>query len=266
MDDPDSFELEESEQIGIFVPGSDVEREVKWDRFFRILLLTGAGFGLTIAFTVVLLIPMMALGLIGIDIYTFEIYFAPYAFLFLSLTELGFIIPPFWYVRKHGLSLKAIGLKFPEPLKDILLGLLVGIVMLVANFVITWAIAVGTGLPLVGDESLFSTNDPLEIIGWVLMMFLVIGFSEELIFRGFLQRRMELYLRQKTVSYRGLALIITSVIFSAMHLDIIGLPTRFALGMFLGYLAQKRKYSILGPTVAHGFNNAAVVILAAFGF
>ncbi|MHA2361406.1 MAG: CPBP family intramembrane glutamic endopeptidase [Candidatus Thorarchaeota archaeon] len=266
MYDPDSFELEESEQIGIFVPGSDVEREVNWDRFFRVLLLTGAGFGFTIALTVVLIIPLTALGLISLNPYTFEIYFAPYVFLFLSLTELGFIIPPIWYVRKHGLSLKAIGLKFPEPLKDILLGLLVGVIMLIAMFIITWAIAVGTGLPLVGDESLFSTNDPMEVIGWVLMMFLVIGFSEELIFRGFLQRRMELYLRQKTVSYKSLALIITSVIFSAMHLDIIGLPGRFVLGLFLGYLAQKRKYSILGPTVAHGFHNAAIVILAAFGF
>ncbi|MHA2163832.1 MAG: CPBP family intramembrane glutamic endopeptidase, partial [Candidatus Thorarchaeota archaeon] len=225
-----------------------------------------AGFGLTIAFTIVLIIPMMALGLIGIDIYTFEIYFAPYAFLFLSLTELGFIIPPIWYIRKHDLSLKAIGLKFPEPLKDILLGLVVGVLMLAANFVITWAISVGTGVPLVGDESLFGSNDTVEIISWVLIMFLVIGFSEELIFRGFLQRRMEIYLREKTLSYKGFALIITSIIFSAMHLDIIGLPTRFVLGMFLGYLAQKRKYSILGPTVAHGFNNAAIVVLAAFGF
>jgi membrane protease YdiL (CAAX protease family) len=44
------------------------------------------------------------------------------------------------------------------------------------------------------------------------------------------------------------------------------MPTRFVLGLFLGYLAQKRDYSILAPTVAHGFNNAIVVVLASLGF
>ncbi|MHA1576887.1 MAG: lysostaphin resistance A-like protein, partial [Candidatus Thorarchaeota archaeon] len=93
-----------------------------------------------------------------------------------------------------------------------------------------------------------------------------VGFSEELLFRGFLQRRMEIYFRDRSQSYKMLALIITSIIFSAAHLDLIGLPTRFVLGLFLGFLAQKRKYSVLGPSVAHGFNNAAVIVLVFFGF
>ena len=92
------------------------------------------------------------------------------------------------------------------------------------------------------------------------------GIGEELLFRGFLQRRMEIYFRDRSQSYKMLALIVTSIIFAAAHLDIVGLPTRFILGLFLGYLAQRRKYSLLGPSVAHGFNNAAVIVLVFFGF
>jgi membrane protease YdiL (CAAX protease family) len=104
------------------------------------------------------------------------------------------------------------------------------------------------------------------LIAWIGVMFVVVGFSEELLFRGFLQRRMEIYFRPKNKNYRFWALVITSFIFAAIHLDILGLPVRVMRGVFLGHLAQKRKYSILGPTVAHGFNNAAVVILASMGF
>jgi len=72
-----------------------------------------------------------------------------------------------------------------------------------------------------------------------------------------------MYYREKgSQNYKQLALVITSFIFAAIHLDMIGLFTRFVLGLFLGYLAQKRNYSIIGPTVAHGINNSAVVILA----
>jgi membrane protease YdiL (CAAX protease family) len=109
-------------------------------------------------------------------------------------------------------------------------------------------------------------SDPLEVVLWVIVMFVIVGFSEELLFRGFLQRRMEIYFRNRQGRPGLLALIITSFIFAAIHLDIVGLPTRFVLGMFLGYLAQRRNYSITGPTVAHGFNNAAVVVLLFLGF
>ena len=60
--------------------------------------------------------------------------------------------------------------------------------------------------------------------------------------------------------------MVSSLIFAAIHLDLIGLPTRFVLGIFLGFLAQQRKYSLLGPTIAHGMNNAVVVFLSSLPF
>jgi membrane protease YdiL (CAAX protease family) len=112
----------------------------------------------------------------------------------------------------------------------------------------------------------FVVSDLFELALWIILMFAVVGFSEELLFRGFLQRRMEIYFRQRRSSPGLYALIITSFIFAAIHLDPFGIPTRFVLGLFLGYLAQRRNYSIMAPTVAHGFNNAAAVVLVFLGF
>jgi len=170
--------------------------------------------------------------------------------------------------KKTWIEAKLLGLKLNEPAKEIILGLIFGGVMLAANLAITWLIVTYTSIPLDdgGGDSLFSSGSIFEMIAWVIVMFAVVGFSEELLFRGFLQRRMEIYFRDRSQSYKMLALIVTSIIFAAAHLDIVGLPTRFILGLFLGYLAQRRKYSLLGPSVAHGFNNSAVIVLVFFGF
>ncbi|MFX1580479.1 MAG: lysostaphin resistance A-like protein, partial [Promethearchaeota archaeon] len=101
----------------------------------------------------------------------------------------------------------------------------------------------------------------------IIAMTCFVGFTEELIFRGFMQRRMDIYFRGRgNRHYAFVSLIISSFIFAAIHLDIIGLPTRFILGMFLGYLAQRRKYTILGPSIAHGVNNAGIVFLVSLPF
>jgi len=185
----------------------------------------------------------------------------------MTVAEFGFIIPIYWYVKKEKISFRSIGIKNLTSVKDIGLGFIVGFVMLGANLVISYFMY--EFFPsLGGDEVLFNPPaEPTERLLWVslwtIAMFAIVGFSEEIAFRGFLQRRMEMYYRQKgSQNYKLLALVITSFIFSAIHLDLGGLGTRFVLGMLLGYLAQKRKYSIMGPTIAHGVNNSAVVILA----
>jgi len=264
--DPDIYEMDEYRGIDIFVPGALVEREVDGNRLFRVLLLTGAGFALVIAITFVMTMFLVVAGLIAIDVVTFAIYFAPWTFLILSIASLGFIVPPIFDVKRRGMPLGDIGIKSDSPVIDVLLGLLVGGVMLGLNFIITYIINTTIGIPDDGAGEMFFASDPVELVAWVGVMFVVVGFSEELLFRGFLQRRMEIYCRTRNKNYRFWALVITSFIFATVHLDLIGLPVRFMLGVFLGYLAQKRKYSILGPTVAHGFNNAAVIVLTSMGF
>ena len=266
MDDPDSYDLKEATGIDIFVPSEEIEREINWDQLFHVLVLTGAGFIIMLGLTFAGTILLMAANLIYVDLVTLEITFAPWSFLALTFAEIGFLYPPYRYVKKRGLSLKSIGIKNMKSIQDIGLGLIIGVIMLGANLFISFIIFEATGGGAEGDAGLFQTSGPLEVIAWVLVMFCIVGLSEELLFRGFLQRRMDLYFRPRSKNYKTWSLIITSFIFAAIHLDLLGIPTRFVLGLFLGYLAQKRNYSILAPTVAHGFNNAIVVVLASLGF
>jgi membrane protease YdiL (CAAX protease family) len=265
IDDPDSFEMQEFAGIDIFQPGSIIEREVDWNRLFHIFLLTGAAFGITVGLTVIIMIPMMAAGLIVVDLITGSIWLDPLAIVLTTFAEIGFIIPPIWYVRKNGFTLGSLGIKNMKSLKDGLLGFAIGGVMLVANLIVSLLIGLAFDIPDSG-AGFFNVNNLFEVVLWVVLMFAVVGFSEELLFRGFLQRRMEMYFSNRRPNPGLFALIITSFIFAAIHLDLWGLPTRFVLGLILGYLAQKRKYSIMAPTIAHGFNNSAVVVLVFLGF
>ncbi|MHA2211231.1 MAG: CPBP family intramembrane glutamic endopeptidase [Candidatus Thorarchaeota archaeon] len=265
ISDPDAFEMEEFTGIDIFEPGSIIERDVDWSRLFHVFLLTGAAFGITVGLTVVLMVPLMASGLIIVDLITGNIWIDPIAIIITTFAEIGFIIPPIWYVRRNGYTLGSLGLKRMKSLKEGLLGIVIGGLMVAANLLVTLLIGFVFDVPDTG-AGFFEVNSLYEVTLWVILMFAIVGFSEELLFRGFLQRRMEMYFSPRRPRAGLYALIITSFIFAAIHLDVFGLPTRFVLGLILGYLAQKRNYSIMAPTVAHGFNNAAVVVLVFLGF
>ena len=263
MEDPDALELDDLDKpgIGIFEPGSLFETNMDWSNFVTVIFMVLLGWGTMFILTALIMIPLM--GIIGL----MGILTDPWAMLILSVAELGFIIPVVYYVRNRNLPLRTIGLKNFTSLKDIGLGIIVGFLMLGANLIISYIMSFY--LPdTSGDESLFNAppgeiNTIIWVTLWTISMFVVVGFSEEIVFRGFLQRRMEMFYRQKgTKNYKMTALILTSIIFSVFHLDIIGLGTRFVLGLFLGYLAQRRNYTIIGPAIAHGLNNSAVIILA----
>jgi len=262
--DPDEYELQEYSGIDIFVPGTVIESDIDGGGMFRVLIYTGLAFGATILLGILIAIPLVMSGLIRlVGPY---IIFEPYAFLIFTISEIGFIIPPIWYVRTRGYNLSSLGMKRLKSLRDIGIGLGLGMFMLVANLVVSALIAYLFQIPESEVALIPFASSPFEVVLWVIVMFVIVGFSEELLFRGFLQRRMELYFRARQNRPGLIALLITSFIFAAIHLDVIGLPTRFVLGLFLGYLAQKRNYAIIGPTVAHGFNNAAVVVLLFLGF
>lgn len=260
IDDPDIIEEEDKEQgIGIFEPGAFVERGIEPSRLTSILFIVLAGWLLMFAILFVMMIPMVFI--IG----PYGVMTDPWALLILTAAEVGFVVPPLWYVKKQGISIKSLGIRNMTSIPDIGLGLVFGILMLGANLVISWIIE--TGIPgSGGDANIFfpfsGTSLYIWLVSWIFAMFVLVGFTEELMFRGFLQRRLEIIYRTKqSKNFRLIALVITSLVFAVVHLDLIGLPTRFVLGLFLGYLAQRRNYSILGPTVAHGFNNSMVIIL-----
>jgi membrane protease YdiL (CAAX protease family) len=262
IDDPNVLEEEDKEQgIGIYEPGAFIENAIESSKLANILFIVVAGWLLMFIIQVILMIPMIfTIGILAIMT-------NPWALMILTSAEVGFVIPPIWYVRKQGISLKSIGIKNLLSIRDIVLGLVFGFLMVGSNIFISWLMTlVMPGLGE-GDTALFNpptdVNVYIWLVLWIFSMFVFVGFTEELMFRGFLQRRLEIiYRTKKAKNFKLIALVITSFIFAVVHLDWIGLPTRFILGMFLGYLAQKRNYSLLGPTVAHGFNNSLVIILS----
>lgn len=265
IDEPDAYELENEELgIGIFEPGMNLEREMDWNHLSRVLLVVAGGWLLMFIIEVIMMVPVILyLGVLAI-------LYNPWVLIYLSLAEIGFIIPVVSYVRNRGMKLKSVGIKYMTSIKNIVFGIVIGFAMLGANLVISYLMTFL--LPgISGDESVFVPPQGnmlgLWLALWTIVMFVAVAFSEELIFRGFLQRRVEMYYREKgSRHYKLVALVLTSALFAAIHLDIFGLATRFVLGLFLGYIAQKQNYSIIGSTVAHGINNSVVIILAVLGF
>ncbi|MHA2359629.1 MAG: hypothetical protein ACXAB5_05110 [Candidatus Thorarchaeota archaeon] len=163
MDDPDAFELEEAEGIGIFEPGTRFERDVEKGQMMGVLGLTALGMVLMVLFTFVIMIPIMAIpGLIEFDFYAGYVYIDPSALLILTVAEIAFVIPPIYYVRKNGLPISSIGIKNMVSGVDIGLGFAIGALMLGANIAVTWIVSNVTGPISTGEELLIARN-PVEL-------------------------------------------------------------------------------------------------------
>ncbi len=83
----------------------------------------------------------------------------------------------------------------------------------------------------------------------ILMIAIIPGLGEELVFRGLIQKMFTGLFRNGHV-----AIIVTAIIFSALHLQFLSFFSRFFLGVLLGYLFYYGK-SIWYPVLAHTFNN-----------
>ena len=101
---------------------------------------------------------------------------------------------------------------------------------------------------------LLQTENRGEIIMNLVAMALVPAVSEELFFRGALQRT----LTQKMNAHA--AIWLTAIIFSAAHLQFYGFIPRMLLGAALGYLFWYSG-SIWTSILAHFVNNAATILL-----
>ena len=92
-----------------------------------------------------------------------------------------------------------------------------------------------------------------DLITNILALALIPAIAEELFFRGVLQRL--IIIRIKNI-HKGV--IITAMIFSAVHMQFHGFLPRFLLGMILGYFFVFSD-SLTLPIIAHFFNNAMVI-------
>jgi len=89
----------------------------------------------------------------------------------------------------------------------------------------------------------------------IIMFGVIAAVGEELIFRGLL-----LKLFNEWVKNIHVAVIITSILFSALHVQFYGFLPRLMLGIFLGYTFVWSR-SLWVPIVAHFINNASAVTI-----
>lgn len=90
----------------------------------------------------------------------------------------------------------------------------------------------------------------------LIVMALIPAIVEEYYFRGVLQQ-----IAQRIVINPHVAIFITAIIFSAIHMQFYGFFPRMILGVFFGYLLLWSN-NIWLPIFAHFINNASVTIIA----
>jgi len=103
-------------------------------------------------------------------------------------------------------------------------------------------------------KNLLVMDTPSELLANLIVIALLPGIGEELLFRGVLQQQI-----QRRVSSPWIAIVITAIIFSAIHLQFEGFLPRVLLGLLLGWLYW-RTGNFWIPVIAHFFNNGLQVV------
>ncbi len=103
-------------------------------------------------------------------------------------------------------------------------------------------------------ERILSVTDVGGLVSGLLIIGILTGFSEELFFRGALQRSLTAY-----KPFGQWSIWIAAFIFSAVHLQFYGFFPRLLLGAFFGYILYSTG-SIWPGAFAHILNNSLVVV------
>lgn len=106
------------------------------------------------------------------------------------------------------------------------------------------------------SEILLRTQSIVGLVSGILIIGLITGFSEELLFRGTLQKVLT-----DVNSIGKWGIWIAAFIFSVVHLQFYGFVPRLLLGAFFGYLLFSTG-SIWPGVFAHALNNSIVVVSA----
>lgn len=104
-------------------------------------------------------------------------------------------------------------------------------------------------------KAILQMDTPLIFFFNLVIIAILPGIGEELIFRGILQKQIGLMLKNPIV-----AIWISAIIFSAIHLQFEGFLPRMALGVVLGYLYYWTG-NLWVPILAHAFNNGIQIVL-----
>jgi len=222
----------------------------------------------------------------------------PYFLIFSSFFSLIFILVPVLYVAKYlqnptlqnrlgllGFTRK--GFDRVGLIKEILIGIgfaIIGVLLVVGvSFLTEILLEVFFGIEIIRDvsgatsdvEIIISNSDILSLILLSVVMILIIGTSEEILFRGFMQKGLTRRLGNKG------GILITAFIFAIIHVIgvillvlespmvlfvsfILSFIPYFAISLLLGLIYYWRNENLIAVVLAHGVYNALTIILAFF--
>ena len=105
-------------------------------------------------------------------------------------------------------------------------------------------------------RQILDINTIPQLLSCLFVVGLMAGLSEEMLFRGAMQRTMQ-------DSWLGAhtAIWVTAIVFSAFHMQFFGFLPRMLLGAWLGYLFVWTR-SLWVPIIAHTLNNSTVVVMS----
>jgi membrane protease YdiL (CAAX protease family) len=216
----------------------------------------------------------------------------PYFIVVSSFAELILVLFPYIIVKKYLrnpstrnrfalLGFTAKGVKY---WKEILLGIFFSIIGIILVLVISFSMEIFLefifGVEIVQDISsdgsdidvFFLTSDVFSLILLMATMILIVGTTEEILFRGFMQKGL---VRRLGVKW---GIIITAVLFAFIHLITIFLTypifslsfviafsmsvvPYIALSFLLGLLYHWRKENLIAVMITHGLYDALTVLL-----
>lgn len=143
-----------------------------------------------------------------------------------------------------------------------------GVVFLIAAYpVVNLSFVINESIPLPEWAKIFENqaadtlmailamDTPIIFLINLIIIGILPGIGEELIFRGILQKQIGLMLKSPV-----LAIWIAAFIFSAIHLQFEGFLPRMVLGAVLGYLYYWTG-NLWIPIIAHAFNNGVQVLM-----
>ena len=218
----------------------------------------------------------------------------PYFIILISFTELIFIVIPVYYVGQYlqnptlSNRLALLGFTFKgkdnfKPIKEVFIGLGLAIVGIFLVFSVSFLIEIilelifGVDIVFTGSlndlDIILANSDIFALIFLSITMILIIGTSEELLFRGFMQKGLV-----KSVGKYG-GIVITAVLFTLIHLIgifqmgyaapieylvsfLLNFFPFFAIFLLFGFIFYWRKENLVAVIIAHGFYNALTLIIA----
>ena len=105
-------------------------------------------------------------------------------------------------------------------------------------------------------KTLLDIHSIWELVPCVLVVGLMAGLSEEILFRGAMLRTMQ----DSRLGPHAVVWIV-AIVFSAIHMQFYGFIPRMLLGVWLGYLLVWTR-SLWVPIIAHTLNNSTVVVMS----